>query len=361
MPKILSVPGHVTKNGISGVDFVRTIQPFQLLNGYENFEVDILTPEMDENTTIVTWMERAQKYDAFYLNYNNNPTGFAAMGCMARKFNKLMVMDLDDALWYIKPDNTAYNAYKQGSEGLRVIQSIINEVDYVTCTNNYLKNVIVHNSTKRHEKVKVFPNYIDLDLYQYRHKHRDTDRIVLYHYGSTSHFEDLANEEFAKGIDMVMQDYPQLTLLTIGAFLPEYKMRWGQRYNHGYGAQDIRDWAKIKFPEFMSQADIFVTPLKEDNYTRCKSSIKYIEVSSARMCGVWQDIRQYREVIRNGENGFLASTAEQWHDAIKKLISDISLRKKMGNAAYKDVVDNWTIQKHVKDYADWFNSILTKG
>jgi glycosyltransferase involved in cell wall biosynthesis len=37
-------------------------------------------------------------------------------------------------------------------------------------------------------------------------------------------------------------------------------------------------------------------------------------------------------VVTHGENGFLASSTEQWLSALEALASDISLRRKMGAA-----------------------------
>ena len=358
--KILAMPGHITDKGVTGVDYVRVIMPMKHLNGYKGIEVDILTPRKDKYSTVVTWNKRAQEYDIFYLNYNNNPKGFAAMGCMAKKWKKKIVTDLDDDLWNIKPDNTAYNIFKEGGDAIRVVTAIFNESDYLTCTSPYLKNVICHNTTKKHEQVKVFPNYIDLDLYQYRGKAKESHQITMLHYGSTSHFEDLLNDNFMEGMDKIMKEYPNVIFKTIGAFLPQYRFRWGERYTHAYGSPNLYIWVKEKFPKFMEEADFIVTPLVEDIYTRCKSGIKFVECSSAKKPGVWQDIRQYNEIVTDGKNGFLAKSPDDWYQAMKKLIEDKELRQKMGEEAYETVVADWQIKDHLDDYAQFFKKILDK-
>jgi glycosyltransferase involved in cell wall biosynthesis len=37
-------------------------------------------------------------------------------------------------------------------------------------------------------------------------------------------------------------------------------------------------------------------------------------------------------MVRHGETGYLASTAEQWRDAVGRLASDAALRARMGQA-----------------------------
>ena len=359
MIKVLAMPGHTTEEGITGVDYARIINPMKTLNGKHDIQVDILTPKKDKKTTVVTWWERAKKYDIFYLNYNNNPKGFAAMGCMAKKEGKKIVCDLDDSLWNIKSDNTAYNAFKKGSEGLRVVTAILKESDYITCTNPYLKNVIRHNTDKQADKIKVFRNYIDLDLYKFKIGVKDRKNITIMHFGSTSHFQDLQDGGFLEGMDMLMKEYPNVIFKTIGAFISKYKHRWGTKYSHGYGSQDLYTWVKEKFPIFMKEADIIVAPLEEDVYTRCKSSIKYIEASSAKKPGVWQNIRQYSEVV-DGENGLLARTSREWYEAMKSLVESYELRKSVGQKAYETTKKNWQMKNHIKEYADFFKEIVDK-
>lgn len=358
--RIFAFPSHQQKDRTSGVDFARVIQPAQHLNGWTNGEATIETyvydPVRDEK---LDWLKVASDFDVIFFNYTANPWAFAAMGAMARKANRTLVMDMDDSLWNILEDNPAYNVYKKGSDGIKNFTSIVNEVDYITTTNRYLKNVIVKNSTKTHDYIKVFDNYIDLSKYHHRMSFRDTNNINLLHFGSTTHFIDLQNKGFIEGIDRIMKDYPNVNFITVGAFVPMFRNMWGARYVNEFGDQDIYKWIENRFPYFMEMADICVVPLEDSIYTRCKSAIKYIEMGSAAKPGVWQDIRQYQEVI-DGTNGLLAKNGNEWYEAIKKLIDDKELRKNMGNNACTDVVENHQMKDNIDQYAKFFIDIVSK-
>jgi len=357
--RIFAFPSHGNKERVSGVDFARIIQPMEALNGYKNdkyeFQVEVYDPKTASDK--MSWVEISARTDILYLNYTALPWEFAHMGLMMRKAGVPMVLDLDDNLWNVMPDNQAYESYKKGADGIRNFTAICNEVDYVTTTNRYLKNVIAFNSTKEHNKIKVFPNYVNLYLYNHKPEFKDTNDITLLHFGSTTHFIDLQEQEFENGIDMIMKEYPNVRLMTIGAMIPKYKKKWGLRYESGYGDTDVYKWIKDKFPSFMDRCDIFVTPLHNNAYTKCKSSIKFLEASSTGKVGVWQRIRQYEEVI-DGKNGLLASTADEWYLAIKKLIDDKVLRKQMGEKAFEDVKASWQVKQHINDYADYFSEIF---
>lgn len=362
--KIFSFPTHGTEKRTTGVDMVRMIQPMQYLNGFEydgyKFEVDIFDPKEElAKKQPISWINIAKNYDLIYLNYMPNAWGYAAMGAMARSRNRKIVMDIDDSLWDIKSDNTAYEVYHRGTEALNNFTAMCNDVDYMTCANSYLKNIILNETYKRADKVRVFPNYIDLDkLYTFRRKPIQRGRITLIHYGSSTHFVDLANEAFAKGIDRIMHEYPNVDVKFVGAFISKYRQRWGQRYMNAFGDEDIYKWIDNKFPEYMQEGDIMVVPLTNDRYNRCKSNIKFLETGSAKIPGVWQRIRQYEEVI-NGKNGLLAERAEDWYKAIKTLIDDEQLRYKMGEEAFKTVSEKYQMKDHVEDYAKFFIEILT--
>ena len=46
-----------------------------------------------------------------------------------------------------------------------------------------------------------------------------------------------------------------------------------------------------------------------------------------------------KEIIRDGSNGFLASTTEEWIDKLTRLIHDLDLRKRLGKAGRETVVE----------------------
>jgi glycosyltransferase involved in cell wall biosynthesis len=351
---VFALPSHTDDKRISGVDFIRIIQPMQHLGKQEGFEVEIFDAK---EKTPTHWSHITEQFDIIYFNYLTHDWGYAAMGMLARKHDVKIVMDLDDNLWSILPDNSAYQTFKKGSKGLHVVTSIINDVDKVTCTNLYLKNAIVNNTYKRHEFVKVFPNYIDLDLYKYRLPFREMPDIVIGHFGSTTHFTSLQNEAFAEAMDKLMYEYPNIKFRTIGSFFGEYKRRWGARYEYAFGDVDVLEWIK-KMPNFLNEIDIIVAPLTDNLYNRAKSSCKYLETSSFIKPGVWEKIRQYETEIDDGIDGFLASTKEEWYEKLKLLIDNKNLRKTMGENAFEKVKKYHQIQDHIQEYADFFKQIL---
>lgn len=349
---IFVYPAHCDGKHVPGVDYVRIIRPMEELSKQKGFKVKIF-----DGKDVLYWKELAQEYDIFYLNYITNAPGFVSAAFWFMKYGKKIVFDIDDLIWEIQPDNASYSVYAPKSEGRAVITDIIARgVDYVTCTNQYLKHGIAQYTDKDNNKIKVLPNYIDLDLYKWRKKPKDDYEITIGYFGSSSHFNDLVNPGFLEGMTKLMADYPQVRFFTIGAMIQEIKKRFGARYTTGFGDHDIYKWVEM-MPEICGNIDIFVAPLLEIPYTKGKSGIKYLEYSSTKIPGVYQDIRQYQELVEDGKNGYLAKTKHDWYKKLKGLVESVKLRKTIGEAAFKTVKDNHTFEKNVKLYVDLFNSI----
>lgn len=350
---IFCYPSHCDGKHVPGVDYVRIIRPMQELAKQSGFKVTIFNGEKK-----MDWRKIAKEYDILYINYITNAWGYVAMASQMELNHKKIVYDLDDLIWEIQEDNASYATYKPGSEGRATVTDIIARgCDYVTCTNQYLKNGIAHYTGKPHDKIKVFPNYIDLDLYKWRSNHKEKYEVKIGYFGSSSHFNDLVNPGFVGGLEKLMSEYPQVRFFTVGAMIQQIKKRFGPRYTTGFGDHDIFKWVKM-MPLLLGDIDIFVAPLVDLTYARAKSGIKFLEYSSTKIPGVYQNIRQYKELVEHGKNGFLCETADDWYSSLRDLVESRELRIKMGKEAFKTVEKDWTIQKNVGQYIDFFRSIV---
>ena len=351
--KIFCYPAHCDGKHVPGVDYARIILPMQELTKQPGFKVTIF-----DGKTPYIWKQVAEEYDILYTNYTTNPDAFVEIAFWFMKLGKKVVMDIDDLIWEIQDDNAAYSTYQPGSLGRATITDIVSRgVDFVTVTNQFLKYALAHHTDKELSKIGVLPNYIDLDLYKWTKKPQDGYEITIGYFGSSSHFNDLVNPGFIKGLSKAMKENPRIKFLTVGAMIPEMKKKFGSRYNTTFGDHDIYKWVKM-IPELLNEVDLFVVPLLDCTYARAKSGIKFLEMSSMKIPGIYQDIRQYKELVENGVNGYLASTESDWYNSIKDLVESVELRKQIGESAYKTVKDNHTIQGNVQKYVDFFTKVI---
>jgi len=356
--KVYVFPSHQTKERTSGVDFARVIQPMTYLNGYSDGEVKFEVTLYDINKEPQdNWIEIADQYDVLFMNYTIVDWPYAFMAAPLRAKGKKIICDVDDAIWYVQPDNSTYQTMKEKNASY-VLECILNDVDGVVTTNGYLRNMIVDKTTKYHENILVAPNQVDLTKYSRVFPAQERSQITLMHFGATGHFDDLLSEEFVKGMDKIMNDYPNVRFKTVGSFVPNLKYKWGARYDNDFGDIDIYKWIENRFPIFMDEADIMVVPLRDTKYNRCKSSIKFREASSAMKPGVFSATRPYIEDIKHGETGYLAETADDWYKYLKILIDSVEERRRIGTNAYNYVKQYCQMKDNVNMYASFIKKIL---
>ena len=350
---------HTFIDRVSGVDWARIIQPMRFLDGYKDDEVEIEANVYDPSKGIsFDWRDIFKEYDAVYFNYTTNDIGYAIMGTLAQQYKRKLICDVDDDIFNIQQGNPAFDVFKKGAWGRTVAKSIFNDVYHLTCTTRHLKHALMNETNKGDGLISIFPNYIDLSLYKHRSPFKDRGYYKAIHFGSSTHHSDLYSEPFFKAMDRVMKEYPNFTFVSVGAFVPKYRNLWGKRYEQAFGHTDVLKWIEM-MPKIMDDIDFAVVPLIDNVYNRSKSSIKFLETSSYKIPGIWQDIRQYKEVVENGVNGYLVSTEEQWYKSIISLINDQKLRQKMGESAYKTVEDKFQQKQHIAEYAQLFKRLLT--
>ncbi len=113
----------------------------------------------------------------------------------------------------------------------------------------------------------------------------------------------------------------------------------GLRIDYG---QD--DWIALEaIPEAMKGFDVSVMPLIDSPYTRGKCALKALESMAMRIPVVASGVGENTYVIKHGENGYLANTAEEWIGCIEELIVDEAKRRRIATNGYAAVERDYTI------------------
>lgn len=89
--------------------------------------------------------------------------------------------------------------------------------------------------------------------------------------------------------------------------------------------------------------DLALIPFADIPYnTMGKSFIKYLELSVFGIPVVASNVEPFNEVIEPNENGYLASSNEDWISCVERLISDKPLRERIGSSALKATWRNYS-------------------
>ena len=78
-------------------------------------------------------------------------------------------------------------------------------------------------------------------------------------------------------------------------------------------------------------------------------ALLYMSLGIPAVCS---DVGANRDVINHGENGFLASSEDEWLTHLKTLIDNVQLRKRLGAAARETVVEKYSMRKCVDLFAN---------
>ena len=80
--------------------------------------------------------------------------------------------------------------------------------------------------------------------------------------------------------------------------------------------------------------DVGLGPMPDTPFHSCKHYNKYIEYAAYGIPGIFTDCAVYRRAVRSGENGLLVpNTTEAWTGALRQLILDGDLRRRLSSAA----------------------------
>ena len=108
---------------------------------------------------------------------------------------------------------------------------------------------------------------------------------------------------------------------------------------------EVIQWTIENEVDDLQGIDIGVYPLVQDDWVLGKSGLKAIQYMAFGLPTVATNVGTTPKIIQQKENGWLVKTDEEWIDALESLVKNSDLRRKMGEAARKTVLDNYS--KHV--------------
>ena len=91
-----------------------------------------------------------------------------------------------------------------------------------------------------------------------------------------------------------------------------------------------------KLQRAMSEVDVNIAPLVINDFTNCKSELKFFEAAIVETTTIASPTYTFKNAITDGKNGFLAQPGE-WYDKLEYL--------------YKHPKENQKIAKVAKEYA----------
>lgn len=355
--KILTL--HSSANGapderVSAVDLWRITRPWRELKRRVDwkieeqktavFEVEKYKNKQDfTNEELEKSGEYLKQFDIIHSSYFTNPAQFALLMVNQHKHGTKFIMDIDDDMFAINPDNPFW--LKADDTDVFNMQQMIRNVDYITCTTEHLANELRKRRQQKPDTVMVVPNYLPRE-YTFK-KPQNPGKVVIGYFGGASHYRDLNETGCIEAIERIMHRHKHVEFKTVGMITDKYVPR--ARYEYIEGVRGDR-WARELLPSL--SFDIALAPLEDTIFARSKSNIKWLEATTIGAAVVASNVGPYKGLDKGNRAMLVQNDSESWEEAIEELIRNIKLRRELVENSLKDVKKNWMLKDRWQELKD---------
>ena len=286
---------------------------------------------------------KSPMYDFVFIHREVTPVGPPLFEwILVRILRKKVIYDFDDAIWVT--DNRKESLFLKASKWRAKVSSICRWAHKVSCGNEYL----LRYARIFNRKVILNPTTIDTknlhnpNLYT-RSDKGGGDKIRIGWTGSHSTLKYF--EEIVSILKRISQDFPSTEIIIIADKKPI-----------------VNDLDNMKFVKWsinseiidLLQFDIGIMPLPDDEWAKGKCGFKALQYMALEIPAVVSPVGVNPMIVEHGINGFLCATAEEWYEALANLIRNPDLRKRMGSAGRKKVIDNYSVLSNGETFLSLF-------
>jgi glycosyltransferase involved in cell wall biosynthesis len=184
---------------------------------------------------------------------------------------------------------------------------------------------------------------------------------IFYGSGTQAHNQDFIDLALP-AIEKLLKRHAHLRLVIVGYLkLPKtFTERFANQLSMIPPLKSVQGYWSL-----LRRADINLAVLHDDAINECKSELKWFEAACHGIPSVVSSTRNYRDVIRDGEDAFLAVTADDWENAITRLVESKDLRKAMGQAAQQRTREEYSLEalgsSLVSSLATYANGLMDRA
>lgn len=272
-----------------------------------------------------------EKADICIVQSCTDKQGIALLRQYQVEQGKKIVVEADDGLDL--NDDSPFAKDHERFDAKFIITRTMEFADMITTTTPYLADQLrVYNDT-----VKVLPNSIDEDRWDLEYRPNTTDMVRIGWAGSITHLDDM--KMIVRPVKRICKEFPNVQLVIIG------DPRVAELFK-GYNVEFMNGVPFDAWPAklYSMRLDIGLAPLRNTYFNKCKSNIKWMEYSIARIPGVYSPVvYTMNNEHFDGVYGQIAETEEQWYLCIKNYIICPNLRNDIANKARGCVTTSHTL------------------
>ncbi len=270
------------------------------------------------------WLRRAADFDGVWVEKEMLPWIPAGLELSGFPKGIPLIADYDDAVFH------RYDRHRRALVRTVLggkIDAVMQRADLVIAGNDYLADRARQAGAQR---VEILPTVVDTERYQTRPS-PDSPVITIGWMGSP------ATAPYLHRLAPVLQTLAanqNIRWVAVGAnpaqleTLPLTVWPWTE-------AGEVAD---------IQQFDIGIMPLPDEPFERGKCGYKLIQYMACGKPVVASPVGVNSVIVRHGIEGFLASSTEQWIEALQTLVDDAALQQQMGQAGRARVEAEYSLQ-----------------
>lgn len=277
-----------------------------------------------------------------------------------KQLNKMVIFDIDDIMFekdLLKSKHEVLSMSKLERahyfEGVERTLETMRYCDFgIASTNaiaNRMKRIIPRVIVNRNSISKELRSLSEEAFFRKEAENRISSEVILgYFSGSNTHNDDFRLIEGA--LIRAMRKNAKIRLFLVGHLDMSDEMK---EFSDRIIRRDLVKWREL--PMLLANIDINLAPLVVNDFNNGKSELKYTEAALLRKPTIASASESFLYAIQDGITGFIASTGLEWEEKILKLVSDAALRKRMGEAAYENVLtryDTEILGKNLKSFIE---------
>lgn len=283
---------------------------------------------------------RARRYDALWVYAELFPYLPGEFEALALRSGRPVIYDFDDAFFL------QYGTHPRPLVGRALthkFERLLAGAAACCCGNAFLEEY----AARFNDATVILPTVVDATRYVPMPRPLGGPAVIGW-IGSPSTWRYL--RDMAPLFDSVCREAPaEVAVVGAGDAAPEDV--------GGLSSFRFTRWTEEKEIAAVQAMDIGVMPLPDEQWARGKSGYKLIQYMACGLPVVASPVGVNCEIVRHGVNGFLASTADEWRDALSRLIASPELRRTMGTAGRRDVETRYSLAATAPRLVEVFRSL----
>ena len=283
-------------------------------------------------------LRKIDEYDAVFIYREAALFGPALLEKIAAR-RKPVIYQLDDPLFM--PYKSPSNGYLSYLKFFGKIKEIIRISKVVIVNSSHIRDYALQFNTN----IWQVPSVVDTNQFVYKPFPANPQKVCIGWSGSPT---TLKNIKMVEKPLRQMSDKNNCRIHFIG----------GTDFNLEGVNYTAQKWDGETEVEDLRQIQIGLVPLPENTWNGYKFIMKTAQYMALGIVPVGTPIASNPEVIRHGENGFLAASDDEWVEYMTLLANDSALRNKMSKQAAKDAQANYSLEANTPKIIEAFQAVL---